>query len=255
MTSTSATGVRQGKRRRVSVVGVLGEIFISAGVVIMLYLGWALWFNDFIFGQSQGQVASELSDKWQTDFDAGAQPEPSTGSPDDPVVMAVPKTNAPFATLIVPRLGADYHRPIAQGVGTKVLNDAKLGMGHYAQSQLPGQIGNFALASHRSAYGGAFHIINQLVVGDSIFVETQDGWYRYIYRNTEYVRPSGVGVIFPVPQQLGIKPTERIITLTTCNPLYSSAERMVAYGVFDSWFPRADGPPAEIAGLVGSAQG
>jgi sortase A len=253
----SAFGEPVGRRRRTSVVGVFGEIFITFGIVILLYLGWALWLNDAIFGASQGQVASSLSDQWQTDFDAGA-PTPTsepTAAADDPVVMAVPETNAPFATLIVPRLAADYQRPIAQGTGTKVLNNAKLGMGHYAQSQMPGEIGNFALASHRSAYGGAFHIINQLVVGDPIFVETPDGWYEYLYRNTEFVRPSGVGVILPVPQENGLKPTERLITLTTCNPLYSSAERMVAYGVFEKWYPRADGPPPEIAALVGTAHG
>jgi sortase A len=243
------------KKRRVSVVGVLGEIFITAGIVILLYLAWELWLNDLIFGASQSQVASSLSQEWQSDFST-AEPTPSadpTTDPVAPVVMAVPKTNAPFATLIIPRLGADYHRPIAQGTGTRVLNNAKLGMGHYANTQLPGEVGNFALASHRSAYGGAFHIINQLVVGDSIIVETADGWYKYIYRDTEYVKPTGVGVILPVPQQNGLAPTQRIITLTTCNPLYSSAERMVAYGVFDSWYPRAGGPPAEIAGLVAAA--
>jgi sortase A len=259
---SSATGAPGGvaaKRRRTSVVGVLGEIFISAGVVILLYLGWELWLNDLIFGASQSQIASSLSQEWQSDYTAttpSATPSPTpTDEAQDPVVMAVPATNAPFASLFLPRLGADYHRPIAQGVGTAVLNNAKLGMGHYAQSQMPGEIGNFALASHRSAYGGAFHIVNQLVVGDSMIVETPDGWYKYIYRNTEYVKPSGVGVILPVPQQVGLKATERLITLTTCNPLYSSAERMVVYGVFDRWYPRADGPPEEIAALVGSAKG
>ena len=164
--------------------------------------------------------------------------------------MSEPEPDQAFANLIIPRLGADFKRPIAEGVGTSVLNNVKLGMGHYTQTQLPGQVGNFALASHRSAYGGAFHNIHQLVVGDSIYVETADGWYRYIFRDIEYVKASGVEVILPVPDSPSGSATERLITLTTCNPFYSSAERIIAYGVFDTWYPRAGGPPPEIASIA-----
>jgi sortase A len=38
--------------------------------------------------------------------------------------------------------------------------------------------------------------------------------------------------------------------MTSCNPKYSAAERVIAYSVYDTWFPRASGPPAEIAALV-----
>ena len=62
---------------------------------------------------------------------------------------------------------------------------------------------------------------------------------------------SGIDVIAPVPQEAGVEATQRIITLTTCNPFYSSAERIIAYGVFDSWYPRADGPPYAISKVAG----
>jgi sortase A len=232
-------------------LGVLGELLLTGGVVVLLFLGWQLWFNNVVSTNEQATVANELSEQWAT-----ATP---TADPDDedeptntgvPAVTAQPEANAAFANLIVPRLGADFKRPIAEGVGSAVLNNIKLGMGHYSETQLPGELGNFALASHRSAYGGAFHNIHQLVVGDSIWVETADGWYKYVFRSMEYVRASGIGVILPVPQNPGVAPTQSIITLTTCNPFYSSAERIIAYGVFDSWYPRADGAPAEIATIA-----
>jgi sortase A len=252
---------RRPRRKRVSIVGVLGEILITVGVVILLFLGWQLWFNNIVSSATQKTAADALSQQWESSAspDPGASTPPPTSTdeprdPGEPVVMSTPALDKAFANLIVPRLGADFKRPIAEGVGTAVLNNTKLGMGHYTGTQLPGAVGNFALASHRSAYGGAFHNIHQLVVGDSIYVETADGWYRYIFRDLEYVRASGVGVILPVPQSPDVAPTERLITLTSCNPFYSSAERIIAYGVYDTWYPRAGGPPPEIA-QIASASG
>jgi sortase A len=120
---------------------------------------------------------------------------------------------------------------------------------------MPGEVGNFAVASHRSAYGGNLHLIHQLHVGDHLFVETQDGWYQYSFRNLEYVQPTGVGVLDPVPQTPGVQPTDRVITLTSCNPFYSTAERIVAYGMFDKFYPRdpsqpGGGAPAEVLKTV-----
>jgi sortase A len=248
--ATDDAPLRRVRRKQVTVIGVLGELLVTGGVIILLFLGWQLWFNNVVSTSEQRSVAESLSEEWAT---SAPTPTPDAGTlrdPGVPAITATPEVNTAFANLIVPRLGPDFKRPIAEGVGTEVLNSTRLGMGHYSGTQLPGELGNFALASHRSAYGGAFHNIHQLVVGDSIWVETADGWYKYIYRSTEYVRSSGVDVILPVPREPGAAPTESIITLTTCNPFYSSAERIIAYGVFDSWYPRADGPPAEIATIA-----
>jgi sortase A len=87
-------------------------------------------------------------------------------------------------------------------------------------------------------------------MGDSIFVETADGWYEYRYRSTEYVPPTAIGVLAPVPQNAGAAPGDRILTLTTCNPLFSTAERLIAYATFEAWYPRAGGAPAQIAETV-----
>jgi sortase A len=243
-------------------VGVLGELFITAGVVVLLFLGWQVWLNDIIVGAEQTNAANELAEQWAAETPTTGTPTPTPAATEDPtsapvvtvpvepVVMAEPDAGETFANLIIPRLGADYRRPIAEGTGHDVLNNRATGVGHYPQTQLPGQVGNFAVAAHRTTYGASFHDVNTLLVGDSIYVETQDGWYRYVYRSTEYVRPTGVGVLDQVPQVPGVASTDRIITMTSCHPYYSAAERIISYGVFDSWYPRADGPPAEIAPLV-----
>ena len=242
------------RRKQIKLVGVLGEILITFGVLILLFLVWQLWFNNVVSSATQQSVAEDLSTAWR-DLDTPSAAPTRVASPQEPVVMSDPAPNKAFANLIVPRLGADYSRPIAEGVDTTVLNSTRLGMGHYSDTQLPGEVGNFALASHRSAFGGAFHDLNKLIVGDSIYVETKDGWYRYVFRGLEYVRPSGIGVILPVPQNDAVEPTERLITLTTCNPVYSTSERMIAYGMFDSWYPRDAGAPPEIADVVNAAGG
>ncbi len=238
------------RRPRVSVVGVLGELLITAGVVVLLFLGWQIWINDLLVGNEQQTEAQELSQEWDKGEGAPAAPV-DRPDPGEPVVATAPGNAERFATLIVPRFGADYTRPIAEGVGVHdVLN---VGIGHYPGTQMPGQVGNFAIAGHRTGWGAPLADIVNLQVGDSIYIETADGWYRYVFRSSEYVMPTGVNVLEPVPQLVGQSPTDRIITVTSCNPPLTAAERVIAYGVYDTWYPRAGGPPPEIAALVQAA--
>jgi len=247
------TPVTVPRRKRVSIVGIVGELLITAGVLVLVFLGWQIWLGDIIVGGQLNTEAQEQSDDWGSGYsDIPPSEAGDPGLSEDPPVIAAPANAERFANLIIPRFGADYYRPIAQGVGTRdVLNKGNIG--HYPSTQMPGEFGNFALASHRSSGGGNFHDLHQLHVGDHIYVETVDGWYEYSFRNLEYVRPTGVGVLNPVPQADGVQPGERIITLTTCNPFFSTAERIIAYGVFVSFYPREGGVPAEIATNVNGA--
>jgi len=237
-------------RRRVSIVAVLGELLITAGVLVLAFLGWQVWLGDIIVGGQLNSEAQQQSEEWNADYIE--VPPTEEGDPEvsvAPPVMSTVANAERFAHLIIPRFGGDYYRPIAEGIGTRdVLNRGNIG--HYPTTQMPGALGNFALASHRSSGGGNFHDLHLLQLGDHIYVETPDGWYQYEFRNLEYVRPSGIGVLNPVPQADGVEATERIITLTTCNPFFSTAERLIAYGVYQEFFPRAGGVPAEIASNV-----
>jgi sortase A len=238
---------------RVSVVGVLGELLVTAGVLILLFLGWQLWWNDAIMASQQSEAASELSSEWAepAPVTEGEAAPPAPEEYGDPIVDTTAYGNGEaFAVMYVPRFGEGSQRGIAEGIGLDVLNSYRLGVGHYPQTQMPGEVGNFAIASHRSAYGGGMHEIEQLRLGDGIFIQTRDGWYTYRFRDFEYVAPETVGVLAPVPYHPDLAPTDRIITLTSCNPLYSTAERIIAYGVLESWQPIGAGPPDEIAAQV-----
>lgn len=250
-----AAPIPQRRARRPSVVGVLGELFITAGVLVLLFIAWELWIDDALAAGPLKAQATQQSEKWNDGLtkngldNPDAKPAP-LGAKDPGIPVAVAPGNAQrFANLIVPRFGSDFYRPIAQGVGVAdVLN--KYEVGHYPTTQMPGAIGNVVLASHRSAYGGALHRLNELEVGDHVYLETADGWYQYSFRNLEFVKPTGVGVLDPVPQRNGVAATERMLTLTTCNPFYSTAERIIGYASFDLFYPRTGGPPTEIAQTV-----
>lgn len=242
-------------RRRPSILGVFGELLITAGVVVLLFLGWQVWWNSLVLSGQQTSAAAAQSKAWTKQAATTPAPTatptatgPSYGPPPvmDPVAAA-----KPFAVLYVPRFGPDYKRVIKETVDVEtVLNSYSSGIGHYPGTQMPGAVGNFAIAGHDSGWGNALIDVSKLELGDPIYIQTKDGWYTYRFRNFEYVQPSAVGVLLPVPRSAGVPPQDRIITITTCNPPFHAAERLIAYGLFDSWQPLSAGPPAAIAATV-----
>ncbi|MDQ1596829.1 MAG: sortase, partial [Microbacteriaceae bacterium] len=115
-----------GPPRRLSVVGVIGELLITGGVLVFLFLGWQLWLNDLVVGAGQNTAGVALSHnlRGSAPVHAPATAPPTTKiSFGDPVVAVAPGDAIQFAVMYVPRFGADYARPISQGVGTAtVLN-------------------------------------------------------------------------------------------------------------------------------------
>ena len=233
-------------RRRLSVVGVLGELLITAGLVVLLFLGWQVWLANLLSSNAQSGQAQALSQSWSRGEPAAPVEPAGRPDPGPPVIVAAPENAVQFANLIVPRLGADYTKPVAEGINADVLRS---GIGHYPGTQTPGEVGNAAFAAHRTGNGSPFFDIEKLQVGDSIYFEMETGWYRYIVRSLEYVPATGVGVLDPVPQSPGIMATDRILTLTSCNPVFTADERIIVYSLFDTWYPRSGGAPAEIAML------
>ncbi|MFF1876574.1 class E sortase [Leifsonia sp. NPDC058230] len=239
---------RRRPSRRPTFFGVVGELLITAGVLVLLFLGWQTWWNSLILSGQQTSAASSQSQKWIDD--AKKVPPPSAGDSANPPVMKAPADYQPFAVIYVPRLGPDWKRTIRETVDTqKVLNSFDAGVGHYKGSQMPGEVGNFAVAGHDSGWGNTFIDLRKLHIGDHIYVQTPDGWYTYTFRNFEYVQPTAVSVVLPVPRLPDAQPIDRLMTITTCNPPFHSGERLIAYNVFQGWRPTAD-VPSEIAALV-----
>jgi sortase A len=233
-------------------IGISGETLVTVGLFVLLFLGWHVWFNDIVQGAAQDKAAAQLSNTWTdvpsgvTEFDRAAGTSDGAITEVPPPVVESPGDTNSFATVLIPRFGSRYERTVAEGVDMeKVLNSQVTGIGHYSDTALLGQIGNFAVAGHRTTYGAPLGDVDKLRIGDRIYVETEEGWYVYRFRNIEYVYPTEVTVLNPVPQ-LQIEAKDRILTMTTCHPKLSAAERLIAYAVFESFAPRANGAPAEI---------
>lgn len=231
--------------------GVSGELLITLGVLIGLFVVWQLWWTDVAAARTHDSVVQTL--EWKPP-PAKAIAERHHGPP--PVVREPTRTGTVFAMFYVPRWGPRYEVPIAQGVGTRTVLDVK-GIGHYPGTAMPGELGNFALAAHRTTYGKPFSRIATLRKGDPLVVLTADTWYVYRVTARTIVAPQRVDVVAPDPGHPGqtAKPRKRLITLTTCHPRFSARKRFVVHGELDYWAPVGGGTPRELldAGIHPSA--
>ncbi|MBT2533442.1 class E sortase [Arthrobacter sp. ISL-48] len=233
-------------------VQVLGELLITAGVILLLFVAWQLWWTNVESDAKQHEVIKEFAQG----LGGTAPVRPDPAAPEDygvPVLSEAPGHGGTIGIMYIPRFGPNYTRPIVQGTSSDVLDT--LGLGHYNNTAMPGAVGNFAVAGHRQTHGAVLDNIHTLVPGDKIYVQTKDGYYVYVFRNNQIVLPSRTDVLEPVPTQPGAKPTESFLTMTSCNPRFGSQERIIAYALLDSWRPASAGPPAEIATQVAAAIG
>ncbi|QAY69547.1 class E sortase [Xylanimonas protaetiae] len=252
MTAT-ATHVRPRRPQRRSAgtvaVGVVGELLITAGVLLGLFVVWQLWWTDVVAMREHQQVLASL------DWEAPPVPAPAEEAPapverrDPPPVDPQPAFGEVFAQLYVPRFGSDYVVPVAGGVDRRQILD-RLGVGHYPGTAMPGDLGNFAVAGHRTSFGRPFHQIADLVEGDPVVVRTATTWYVYRVTSHEIVMPWQVEVVSPIP---GLKPgdpvpplTQRLMTMTACHPMFSARQRYVVHAELDFWMPVSDGVPAVL---------
>ncbi|WP_372592871.1 class E sortase [Actinotalea sp.] len=234
---------------RATVIGALGELLLTLGVLLGLFLVWQLWWTDVEGQRVQAQVVEDLG--W-----AGPPPTEDAGPVErtDPApVMDVPAHGVTFATLQVPRWGGEPS-PISQGTTKRDILD-RLGIGHYDGTAMPGGIGNFAVAGHRTTYGKPFNRVEELQIGDALVVRTESTWYVYRVTSTEVVPPSAVEVIDPVPEAPGAVPTVAQMTMTTCHPLFSARERFIVHSQLESWLPVSEGTPTALDAVDPSEDG
>lgn len=229
------------------IAGLLGELLITLGVLLGLYVVWQVWWTDVV----AHQAAADQIEQWETTLPRAPEQvaEPRTTEPPPATPVA---EGEQFATMYVPTWGADWQFPIAAGVDYATVLDNGF-VGHYTETALPGQVGNVGLAGHRQSYGRPFHAVDDLLPGDEIIVRTTSAWYVYHVTDYEIIQPHEVDVLAPVPREPEAQPTERMITLTTCHPLWSIAERYVVYGALDHWVDPADGHPAGMENVRSGA--
>nr|WP_189887268.1 class E sortase [Streptomyces xantholiticus] len=207
----------------------IGELFITLGVLMLLFVTYQLWWTNVLAGQQADRAADQIQQDWAK----GRKPdafEPGQG----------------FAMMYIPKL--DVVVPIAEGIDKQSVLDRGM-VGHYGEGQLKTAMpedkqGNFAVAGHRNTHGEPFRYINRLEPGDPIVVETRDTYYTYEMASIlPQTLPSNVSVISPVPEQSGFTKPGRYITLTTCTPEFTSTYRMIVWGKMVEERPRSKGKP------------
>lgn len=124
-----------------------------------------------------------------------------------------------MGVIIIPKIKVDL--PIIQGVGKDQL---KAGIGHFEGSDLPGQIGNCALAGHRSyTYGKMFNRLGEIQLGDTIEIKFGSKDYVYKVYKIDIVNPEDISV-------LSRNDKDRILTLVTCHPIRIANKRLIIFG-------------------------
>lgn len=255
ITRTDSGSVEAGGKKRKGPQGpvqwtiqIFGELLITIGLILILFVVWQLWWTNIDANRSQDDAKSNLSQQ----FASAASSDPTDPTATEPPAPTHPELGQAYGIVYIPRFSDTYSRPIAEGTTTDVLDT--LGLGHYVDTAMPGEVGNFSLAGHRQTNGAVLDQVEEIQNGDHIYVETADGFYTYTVYQTKIVLPTEVDVIAPNPDDPTAKPTERLMTLTTCHPRYGSTQRYIVHAKMEKWQPLSAGTPDEIKTAVAALQ-
>lgn len=253
----------EGNRDRTRLaVRTLGELLVTFGVVVLLFVAYELYVTNWTSGQLQNEADAELEEQWSHDRELHADPAAEEA----------------FARLYIPSFGADWSFTVQEGVTEGAL---EVGPGHYPSTAFPGEPGNTALAGHRVGKGAPFNDVDLLDSCDPLVVETGDTFFVYrvlpmpeevadwstgkgqdpqcsnvtpmqefddAYESTVgrvIVAPDRSDAIAPVPyREPGEQPEDLqapLLSLTTCHPQFSDRERMIIHGVLTERYEKQPG--------------
>jgi sortase A len=218
----------------------IGLCFFALGVLLVAFVAYQLWGTALYEEHAQSHLQSELAEQLHTTIPASAPkpvgtPASKSETPDSDTIgsghevlagqtaspISQPSVGAAVGQLWIPRIGISD--TIVQGVGDPQLEQ---GPGHYPGTALPGEVGNVAIAGHRTTYAHPFYNLDALSPGDDIYVLTSQGYFHYTVTGSQIVSPGDTTVLNPTPGKASL-------TLTTCNPRYSAAQRLVVTATFD----------------------
>jgi sortase A len=229
---------------------LVGELLITAGVVMLLYVAYTLWFTNSVSDATTSRLSQSFIEQIEKQrlepaasqaplVSEAEEPEPQ---PDEQQVAAAQSFQPlePFALLYIPRLRNQvWAEPLVSGISYRALAS---GVGHYPSTELPGEVGNFAIAGHRATNGEPFAYFERLEVGDRVFVQTLEGWFEYELRSDKIIQETEVWVLDDNPEGQGFEPGSRLITLTTCDPRWNSYQRWAWWGELVASYPLTETP-------------
>lgn len=233
---------RRRPRMLARVTHAFGEVLLTVGVVMLLFVAYTLWWTGVETGNQQEGLKDELAQQWEV-----GQPQPGVtitpGATEPPEGLADVQIGDGVAILRIPRFGPGYAWAVVEGID---LDNLARGPGHYPQTAMPGEIGNFAVAGHRATHGEPFAQFEALETGDPLVVETATQWFTYEVTEIDYPVPVSSGwALDPNPLDLGNPPTKSMMTLTTCHPRWASTFRFLVFSELVNTTPKVDATGAD----------
>ena len=210
-------------------------MLITVGLLMFAFVGYQLWGTGIQTAQAQSRLEDEFRAKLESATTSAGTPTTTTpvvtdstvpGDTTPPTVatsvpVAAPTAPVPdgdaIAILRIPRLGLNWQ--VVEGV---TVADLKDGPGHFRETVMPGQLGNSAIAGHRTTHGHPFLELDQLEPGDLIEITTLVGTYTYAVTDSLIVKPTEYATVIPT-----IDPSVATIALVTCDPAYTARNRLV----------------------------
>ncbi|GAA4910322.1 sortase A [Stackebrandtia albiflava] len=210
-------------------VRVFAEVFVTLGAVVLLFSAYMIWGTSAEITAAQDEKETELIEDW-----ADAEEDPTLD----------PLPGEAIARLYMPQIRPE---PWIIVEGTD-LDDIETAPGHFEDSAMPGETGNFALAGHNVP--AIFRHIDVLKAGDVVVVETMSNFYIYEITESAILSPTALEAVAPVPNQPGVEPGEddRWLTLMTCHPWWDNYERYFVWGNLLDTRERGDELPPEALG-------
>jgi sortase A len=226
-------------------MGVAGRILIGAGVLVLLFAAFELWGTGLLESRHQSALRQQFETELhlvQRPGASGTESSSTPGGSTDPLLSTAPgrrpADGQPVGLLQIPKINVDV--VVVAGTTT---GDLSLGPGLYAGTPMPGQLGNSAIAGHRTTFGAPFYSLNAVAKGDPIYVTTLQGRFRFVVTDTEVVVPTDLAVVAPT--------MFAELTLTTCDPPFSASQRLVVHARLVGRLAPIPPPPPGSSGSQG----
>ncbi len=217
-----AHGLARGPRRGVHrALFPLGVAVIVAGVVVLGFVPYALYATNAAALRAQATLSRAIDRTVTRTVEVPASVVRRSSTIPRVSWPATIALGTPIARLSIPAAGV-RNDVVVEGVDELRLEE---GPGHYPGSALPGQPGNLAIAGHRTTWLHPFYNLQAVRPGDPIVVTFGGERWVYTAQWIKPVSPSDVAVVAPT--------TGWDLTLTTCNPRFSAAQRLIVRARLD----------------------
>ena len=127
-----------------------------------------------------------------------------------------------IGVLNIPKINLEV--AIKRGITNEILKDS---VGHFENTAMPGEYGNFSVAGHRAYTTNKFFSnLDEVEIGDELKVLFENKTHKYVVNSIEVVTPDKVEVVDSTDRN------NKEITLVTCTPKYVGSHRLIVKGMY-----------------------